>query len=221
MRQEVEAWIRNAWLHGKIRGVVRQMTSCVIRWCGPALDCNKKGAPSHIPPQFVTLEHRSYHIMTWLRKDHYNTRINLAALLAPDTAWFLHLQEDWINSSSQQHHCHNKLVLLRGVTGRITSYTTEAYKMVHHNGITRQYFSPAVTHHKCSHAPCVLENTVESLPSASPAIAPLELGCVRHSLEKQLCILPSASSLPRNAICYLSSSPDFNADGRKPGFQVF
>lgn len=143
--------------------------------------------------------------MTWLRKDHYNTRINLAALLAPDTAWFLHLQEDWINSSSQQHHCHNKLVLLRGVTGRITSCTTEAYKMVHHNGIARQYFSPAVTHHKCSHAPCVLENTVESLPSASPAIAPLGLGCIRHSLEKQLCILPSASSLPRDAICYLSS----------------
>lgn len=166
----------------------------------------KKGAPSHIPLQFVTLEHRSYHIMTWLRKDNYNMGINLAALLASDTAWFLLLQEDWINSSSQQHHCH-KLVLLKGVTGRITSYTTEAYKMVHRNGIARQYFSPAVTHHKCSHAPCVLENTVESLPSASPAIVPLRLGCVWHSLEKQLCIYPQLlpSSVMQFATCPLDS----------------
>lgn len=95
--------------------------SCIIRWCGPALECNGKGGPSHIPPQFVTLAHKGYQIFTWLRIANYRAGINLTAHLTPDTAWVLHLQEGWINSSSQQHHCHNKLVLPREVTGRITS----------------------------------------------------------------------------------------------------
>lgn len=121
MRQEVEAWIRNAWLHGKIRGVLRQTSLLYkkVMWSSTGLQWKRSSQSHHT--QFVTLAHKSYHIMTWLRKANYNTRINLAAHLAPDTVWFLHLREGWINSRSQQHHCHNMLVLPREETGRITS----------------------------------------------------------------------------------------------------
>lgn len=175
-------------------------SSCVIRWCGPALECNGKGAPSHTPPQFVTLAHKGYRTLTWLTIANYRAGINTTARLAPDTAWFLHLQEGWINSSSQQHHCHNKLALPREVTGRITSILQRLTK----------WFNPAASLGSVSAQQWLTINALMRLmcwktlwksplgkSCNSPAAARL------HGLEEQLCIWPSASSLPRGAVPYL------------------
>lgn len=189
--------------------------SCVIRWCGPALECDGKGAPSHILPQFITLGHKGYHILTWLRIANYRARINLTVHLAPDTAWFSHLQEGRINSSSQQHHCHNKLALPREVTGRITSILER---------LTKQ-FNPAASLGSVlaqqwltrnAHMPLMCWKTLWKFPLGkscnSPAMARLQ-----PAQPAKTVVHFTLSFFPPQGCNFLPTlvALDFNPDGRK------
>lgn len=187
---------------------------CVIRWWGPAVECDGKGTPSHIPPQLVTLAHMGYRILTWLRTANYRAGINPTAHLVPDTAWFLHLQEGWINSSSQQHHCHNKLGLPREVTGRITSILQRLTK----------WFNPAASLGSIlarqwltinAHMLLVLEITVEASPWQVLQRPRCGQAAVSTAWKSSCAFYPQL--LPSSGMQFPTClvGLDFNPDGRK------
>lgn len=184
--------------------------SCILRWYGPALEYNQKGAPSHIPSQFVTLEHERYCILTWLRTAHYRAGINLTAYLTPDTAQFLHLQEGWINSSSQQHHCHNKLMLLREVTGRITSILQRLTKWFNLGSVLAQQWLT-----RNAHMLFVLENIVDVSPRQALQQPRCSQAAIGTAWKSSCAFYPQL--LPSSGMQFVTClvALDINPDGRK------